>query len=234
MMKPIGSSIWAFCLALVFVVPVTAEWKSVGKFSAGLPRANSIDFRDHENVVTITILAPDLVRVRMTAGTTAGPDNSYAVTKTNWSAVRVEFKGDNNQKIIRTPELEIRIQLSPFRLAFYDREGRLISKDADNLGMAREGNRVRCWKSMPPDEHYFGLGEKGGPLDKRGHSYVMWNTDAYGWDANTDPLYIDIPFFIGLRQGRAYGIFFDNTYRSSFDMGAESPDNYSFGAEGAN
>ena len=47
----------------------------------------------------------------------------------------------------------------------------------------------------------------------------------------TDPLYVTIPFFIGLRDGRAYGIFFDNTWRSTFDMGADSRDRYSFGAE---
>ncbi|HXH49691.1 MAG TPA: TIM-barrel domain-containing protein, partial [Terriglobia bacterium] len=61
---------------------------------------------------------------------------------------------------------------------------------------------------------------------------VMWNTDAYGWGANTTPLYQTVPFFIGLRQGRAYGVFFDNTWRSSFDMGVEFRNEYSFGAEG--
>lgn len=85
---------------------------------------------------------------------------------------------------------------------------------------------------MPADEHYFGLGEKAGPLDRRGHAYVMWNTDAYGWDATTDPLYESIPFFIALREGRAYGVFFDNSYRATFDLGVESPERYSFGAEG--
>ncbi len=232
MKKLLLFSVRCFCLSLIFAAPVAAEWKSVGNFSTDAAQANSMVFHDRQNMVILTVLAPDLVRVRMIAGTTPRPDYSYAVVKSDWPPAKVEFAGDKELRLIRTPELEVRVQLSPLRLAFYDRSDRLISKDADNLGMAREGDRVRCWKSMPRDEHYFGLGEKGGPLDKRGHSYVMWNTDAYGWDASTDPLYNDIPFFIGLRQGQAYGIFFDNTYRSSFDMGAESPDNYSFGAEG--
>jgi alpha-glucosidase len=232
MKKSLLFSLRIFCFVLIFAMPAAAEWKSAGSFSADAAGANSIIFRDRQNLVILTVLAPDLVRVRMIAGTTPGPDYSYAVVKTAWPSAKAEFSGDKDARLIRTPELEVRVQLSPLRLAFYDRSGHLISKDADRLGMAREGNRVRCWKAMPPDEHYFGLGEKAGPLDKRGHSYVMWNTDAYGWDANTDPLYNDIPFFIGLHQGKAYGIFFDNTYRSSFDMGAESPDNYSFGAEG--
>lgn len=126
----------------------------------------------------------------------------------------------------------MRAHLSPFRLAFYDRMGRLISKDADNQAMSWNGVRVRCWKWLPPDEHYFGLGEKSSTLDKRGHAYVMWNMDPHGFTESTDPLYQDVPFFLALRQGRAYGLFFDNTYRASFDLGAESDDYYSFGAEG--
>ena len=73
---------------------------------------------------------------------------------------------------------------------------------------------MRVWKSAPPDEHYFGFGEKSTPLDKRGRSLVMWNKDPEGFDASSEPLYQSVPFFLALRQGPRYGIFFDNTYRS--------------------
>ena len=50
---------------------------------------------------------------------------------------------------------------------------------------------------LPPGEHIYGLGDKtGGSLDRRGKSYVDWNTDAYGFDSSTDPIYKSIPFFI--------------------------------------
>lgn len=232
MKKTHSPAILFFFLAIVPAQPLAAEWKSLGNMAATPGQANVMVFRDHENTVTLTVLAPDLIRVRVTKGSSPGPDFSYAVIKTDWPATKVDFAADETTRYIRTAEIEVRVQLAPFRIAFYDREGRLISKDSTGMGMAQDGDRVRCWKSMPPDEHYFGLGEKSDTLDKRGHAYVMWNTDVYGWGANTDPLYQDIPFFIGLRQGKAYGIFFDNTYRSSFDMGAESPNMYSFGAEG--
>ena len=85
---------------------------------------------------------------------------------------------------------------------------------------------------MPAEENYYGLGDKPGPMNRRNHAFTMWNTDVYGWQESDDPLYKTIPFFIGLRKGMAYGIFFDNTWRSSFDFGKESPDFFSFGAEG--
>ncbi len=200
--------------------------------SASEPRGNQETFSNRQTTVVVSVLAADLIRVRMVHETSLPPDHSYAVAKTNWPGVPVEFSGDKAVRIIRTPDVEVRAQLSPFRLAFYDRKGNLISKDADTRGVSWDGPRVRCWKWMPEDEHYFGLGEKSTPLDKRGRSYVMWNQDPAGFDASSEPLYQSVPFFIALRQGRAYGLFFDNTFRSSFDMGAEDPDMYSFGADG--
>jgi len=196
------------------------------------PKGNQIIFHSPNVTAAITVLAPDLIRVRLGKGTTLGPDYSWAVIKTDWSQVNAQITGDKGSYKIRTSEIEVRIELNPFRVAFYDLAGRLISKDKDSLGAAWDGSSFRCWKSMPPDEHYFGLGEKTGPLDKRGHSYVNWNTDPAAYNALTDPMYETVPFFVGVRQGKAYGIFFDNSYRSFFDMGADSSDTYSFGAEG--
>lgn len=220
------------CFVLLVGNVALAEWQSVGNMKAENPQGNQFTFGSHNTTVVVTVLTADLVRVRMISGTLVPPDHSYAVVKTNWPNVKIEFSDEKNTRIIRTSALQVRIGLSPFRVAFYDNNGQLISKDADNKGMSWDNARVRCWKSMPDDEHYFGFGEKSTPLDKRGRSYVMWNQDPAGFDASSEPLYQSVPFFIGLRAGRAYGIFLDNTFRSSFDMGAEFPDAYSFGAEG--
>jgi len=221
-----------FCLLLFFSSAGLADWQSIGDVTVAESAGNQVTFRNSQATVVVSVLAPDLIRVRMVRGTSFARDHSYAVVKTDWPHVSIEVAGDKDTRIIRTPELEVRAHLAPFRLAFYDRSGKLIAKDADTRGMGWDGPRVRCWKWMPEDEHYYGLGEKSTPLDKRGRSYVMWNTDPAGFDASSDPLYQAVPFFLGLRQGRAYGLFFDNTYRSSFDMGAEDRNLYSFGAEG--
>src|SRR5579883_1810474 len=91
--------------------------------------------------------------------------------------------------------------------------------------------RPSASKSMPVDEHYFGLGDKTGPLDRREIAYTDWNTDMFGFQVSTDPIYKSIPFFLGVRKGAAYGIFLDNTYRATFDFGKEFRDAYSFGAD---
>ena len=224
-------------LSVAAAVPLAAEWHTIGALAPGPPEGTAITFHGPHGTAAITVYAPDLVRVRATSGATFGPDYSWAVIKplADWPKTTVDIQSagpDGNDRIIRTSELEIRVRANPFGVAFYDRAGHLISQDDAARPLSWEGSRVRAWKSMPADEQYFGLGEKAGPLDRRGHTYVMWNTDVYGWGANSDPLYGDLPFFIGLRHGNAYGIFFDNTYRSSFDFGVQTPGLYSFGAEG--
>src|SRR5213078_1405214 len=77
-----------------------------------------------------------------------------------------------------------------------------------------------------------GLGDKTGPLDHRDLAFTNWNSDMFGWQESTDPLYKTIPFFLAMRPGFAYGLFLDNTYRSNFDFGKEARDLYSFGSDG--
>ena len=125
-----------------------------------------------------------------------------------------------------------RIHKSPLLIDFQRDTGDVLVADDSDLPMAWENGRVHVWKKMPEDEGYYGLGDKAGPMNRRDRAFTMWNTDAYAWRESTDPLYKTIPFFIGLRKGLAYGIFFDNTWRSDFDFGKEAHDFYSFGAEG--
>ena len=90
-------------------------------------------------------------------------------------------------------------------------------------------------KKLQGSEHFYGLGDKTGFLDKRHYAYEMWNTD------NPDPqvdsfqaLYKSIPFFMSLTDGHVYGIFLDNSYKSVFNMGQESEEYYYFGAAAGN
>ena len=113
------------------------------------------------------------------------PDSSWAVAKKDWPQVSIEFSGDEKTRVLRASEVEVRIEHQPFNVGFYNRKGELISRV--NRVMAWHDVRVRCWKAMPPGEDSYGLGEKPGTLAKRGHSYLMWNTDPAANSADTEP-----------------------------------------------
>ncbi len=99
-----------------------------------------------------------------------------------------------------------------------------------------EDGQVDISLKAPEDEYVYGLGEKTGPLNRRGQHLVFRNTDALAGGGNytpdTDPIYQSIPFFIGLRSGQAHGVFLDNTYRLVMDLARDSADEYRFSADG--
>ncbi len=193
--------------------------------------ADGVVFQCDGGRVRISAHGDKIVRVRaVPAGERFSPDKSFAVIDSAPSASAPGVKETAKGIELETRSLNIKVDKSRFKLAFYDKNSDLINEDGDGIYF-KENGLVWCGKVMPPDEHYYGFGEKTGPLDKRGRGMEMWNSDAM-YSGERDPLYQSHPFFVGLRKGVAYGIFFDNTYRSYFDMGNIYPDSYTFSAEG--
>ena len=100
-----------------------------------------------------------------------------------------------------TGALNVAIDPKTLALTVSDRQGRRIHTDAAKP-MSFDGNGFTLRKTMPVGEQYYGLGDKTGPFDRRGASYVHWNTDAWGFDRGTDPIYKSIPFYDRERRRR--------------------------------
>ncbi len=234
------------CSGLAF-----ARWHSLGAMPPAARLPNGVEYRNARGVVRIYVIAPGILRVRWIPaallpsqassrpGVPAplGRDHSYAVVAPPPAVAQFQFQPGGDSDRLSTARLQLLILRHPFRLTFLDRRGHILDQDAAAGGMARNDSRVRVWKRLEDQDHFFGFGEKTGPLDKRnlklgGVAYTMWNSDVYGYGDATDPLYADIPFFLVLRQGEAHGIFFDNTWQSWFNIGHASRRRFSFGAEG--
>ncbi len=184
----------------------------------------------------VTALAPEVIRVRVTQGS-EGRDHSYAVIDRKLGEPGATISVEEGRSTIATSALRVTIQHAPFRIAFATPDGRSLDEDDAQRGTAVSGGAIRVWKRLRDDEHVYGLGEKNGPLDKRGwklggYNLTMWNSDTFGYDSSTDPIYVSVPFYMVMRKGVAYGVFLDNTYRSNFDIGHQTQGVLSFGADG--
>ena len=183
--------------------------------------------------MSITAVNNHVLRVRGSHAGSPGSDFSWAVIPgANEPKGTLAVKDEGASLVASTPDVHVRIEKHPLRVVFLDASDQVITEDAPHHPMSVMQNGFRVDKAMPDDEHYFGLGDKAGPLDRRDMAFTNWNVDAYAWQESTDPLYKTIPFFLGLRKGRAYGIFLDNTWRSWFDFGKRGRDVYSFGSDG--
>lgn len=210
----------------------TAQWKSIGDIDSFDVHGNQIEIRCGISIVRLTVLADDVMRVRASRDGKFGPENSVAVVKHDWPKQTLSVDTANGEIVIKTSQMQVTVRKRPMRLIFKDGFGKVLNEDDSTDGMAWNNDEVRVWKEKPQDEYYFGLGEKAGVLNRTGKYFTMWNSDIPAYRADTDPLYQSVPLFYGMRNGRTYGIFFDNTYWSSFDFGKESSFRYSFGAQG--
>jgi len=211
-----------------------AELRKVDGESA-LP--DGVEVRSGVSVVRVTALRDDILRVRI--GVSALPeDASWAVLpESRKSSAAVQAESGSDSVGFATKAVHLAIERNPLRIVVTDLNAGVVTADAvghetELDGTKPGGSGFRVWKQMSDDTHFFGLGDKPGPLDRRNEAFTMWNTDAFGWQESTDPIYKDVPFFMAFSKGRAYGIFLDNTWRTSFDFGKAERHAYSFGSDG--
>lgn len=231
-MKGIHSRLsgWVFFILLAFgICGGSADAKGLGQVLSWKKAADGVVFECDGGIVKVSAHGCDIIRVRAVSGKEFEADESFAVIADAPRAWAPEVKITDSGFLLKTKSLDVKIEKDPFKVFFHDKDGNLINGDAEGIEIL--GDTVSCSKVMPRDEHYYGFGEKTGPLDKRGMKMEMWNSDAM-YAGERDPLYQSHPFFVGLRKGTAYAIFFDNSFRSFFDMGASDPGSYSFSAEG--
>jgi alpha-glucosidase len=211
----------------------------------------------------VTPYAPDLVRVRFHFGTLYEREE-VAIAKpfTNWPAFAVSYTNRSTNLVITTSQLEVEVVLSNrFAVHFRDSSGRDLLRDQrieydldyqminDTSAYAQvawpngptsvsnrpSGFKLKSIKVMPTNQAYFGLGDYGGPLNRRGRVLQFWNQDTYAFTETHNPKYIALPFWYGVqpasmtRPAYAYGVFFNNPARPVVDF--SSPNGrYSFEA----
>lgn len=184
---------------------------------------------DDGSKLSLEILSSSVVKIWFDpAGTFVRNNASFAVVNEELEEIgEINVNDEPSCYEIYTSMLRIRLNKSPMQLQIFDKWQKLLFSDFKEIGHVSDENSKKAYKMLRRDEQFFGLGEKAGPLNRRGQEYKMWNSDRPCYSASEDPLYKSIPFFMSSYQ---YGIFLDNTYKTEFKFGTESEEYYSFEA----
>ncbi len=203
--------------------------KSIGQYQSHQLTQTGLLVKSTVGHLSIKVFTADVVQIRFSF-TELGEDFSYAVVgKPQSASFRVDV--DSGQLIMVTEAIKVKISKPSLHIAITDLNDQVINEDDAGLGIQINGEQINCYKKLQEGERFIGLGEKNGPLDKRGRGYVNWNTDAYAYSPDADPLYCSVPFYIGLHHQKVYGIYFDNSHRSTFNFGASTDRFSSFSAD---
>ncbi|WP_100488963.1 glycoside hydrolase family 31 protein [Sporolactobacillus pectinivorans] len=218
-------------------------------------QANKIIIEFERRNASIEIVTPSIINFFASIASERRVSKAVENLRVDPGAVSVDRV--DGKIVVKTEKLKIAVS-DEFFVDIYDAAGNLLCADyrgsaepfvrrgsGEGLDVAAEEGhkleleknrlKVRVLKKMDEELFFYGLGDKTGHLNKKGYHYKMWNTD------NPDPhvesfeaMYKSIPFFITLKKKQAFGLFFDNTFESVFDLGKENSNYYSFGAVDGN
>ncbi|MBQ7457880.1 MAG: glycoside hydrolase family 31 protein [Bacteroidales bacterium] len=209
---------------LAAMAAITAAAQTITGFSQ--PQARAVVFNiDTAAALKLSFFSPSVVKVEYAFDgdfTAAAPTPAVICDELEPMAVNVS-EAESRYEIF-TGAMRVSIDKNPVRIRIYDNYQKLICCDES---WRKEGEEIFCTRTLARDEQIFGLGEKGGEMNRRGGVFMMWNSDKPCYCIDEDPLYKSIPFFISSKR---YGVFFDNSYKSTFDFSARK--SYTFSAEG--
>lgn len=188
----------------------------------------------------VTIFENEMVHISQIHGRNSvaiEPENIPAVYKSKIDKEKQEISAGNIRiKVWENQKLDIFYQgvLVLFDVERTGQETGIAEEDTELAkleghagGSDEAGYASAIVKKLGKEDAVYGLGDKPGCLNRRGYVYVNWNTDNPAPHVDSfKSLYKSIPFFMVLGENYCYGIFADNTYKTTFDFGFESSEYY--------
>ncbi|MBK6263805.1 glycoside hydrolase family 31 protein [Marivirga sp. S37H4] len=189
------------------------------------------------STLEINIISDSILKFRYANDGYFEDDFSYAIDpEFEAPETPFTFKSGDKNLLISTSKLLCFVNKKDSKIKICDLSGKVLMEDEKGYHWKEErrfgGHVVISTIKSSKTSSYYGLGDKTGALNLNGTRRELWGTDCYGYGNETDPVYKNIPFFLGLNEGEGYGIFMDNSFRSYFDFGNEREEALSFWAQG--
>lgn len=155
---------------------------------------------------------------------------SYAVDRDRPAFAEAELSETSAATSLRTDELTLAVDRRSGAVTVTSRAGAQVIEETSR-GFQRVGSGLRWQVRLAKDESCYGLGERAFPLSLRGRKVTLWNHDAGSYPPGSDPLYLNVPFYLGQRKGLSYGVFWDCPARGSVDLDTSGDGELTFAVE---
>lgn len=193
-----------------------------GRLQSAEPFESGARFRFERADLEVRFLAHDLARLSWEPGLAPVP---YSLAKTEWVEPTVDFSRSKAGRCLTSEELEVEVR-DQGEVLFRAPGGSTLRADLPPERWGESGSQRTSWNlrtHMADDERIYGLGERAAPLNRRGGSYLMWNSDPGGsYGPGKDPLYICIPAYLSLHDRGSCLVFYENPFKAVFDIGLPS------------
>ena len=202
-------------------------------------KENYYQINTNNSSIRLYFMTDDIIRIRASFDKSF-KEESYSLVTTAWddrlddlfknerkriNTIPVDFKESKNNYTFKTKTLSLKFNKKPYFLEVYNNNDELIYSDIPKRAYVKDNNNlIYHYTKRKPNDIYYGFGETTGKINKAGRHLKMSPKDALGYNPkSSDPLYKQIPFYIKLdaKGKNALGLFYNNTWKSSFNMGQE-------------
>ena len=137
---------------------------------------------------------------------------------------------DKETEIVEFRHVDITLKNDPPRIAVMGKDGREILRETQPLTIltAADGSIVKLRQQFnsPPEEAFYGFGERFNALDQRGERLDTFVFEQ--WRNQEQRTYIPIPFFC---SSLSYGVYVCTTRNVIFDLAKDDPKCWSYEAD---
>ncbi|MVN20818.1 glycoside hydrolase family 31 protein [Mucilaginibacter arboris] len=222
---------------VILLLPVINYAQSIGNYVSGFKKAgNELSFTTTGGEVKLDFCTSSMFRVRASWNKKFEADENLMVVNYRFPDIKLTVAEQKDHFKISTDSLSINIFKAPFRIDVFNKQGRLLSSESPSPqqeNLFKQGDTVGCRKTIMPDEHFFGFGERMDFLDRRSKKLKLnvgrgnempYIIGAYNiLEAN----YCPVPFMMSTR---GYGIFLHNSSATEWDVAASKNNQLNFKA----
>ncbi|MBN8704766.1 MAG: DUF5110 domain-containing protein [Bacteroidetes bacterium] len=190
---------------------------------------NSVLVRSETSSFQFTFYKSDILRMDFLPSTSTLIDSSYVVIQQPDKSIPVKTEYSDSLIRFSSSGLTVSCSLFPVRFTFSDSTGKILLAEPSFGGFSTEKEARKATFSLKPDDHFYGTGERGTSLDKRGQKFESYNTQIGGYSTPLPTMNLNVPFFT---TTNGYSVYIDNTYKGIFDFGHSDKTTFSYTATG--
>lgn len=183
--------------------------------------------RSDSSAVRLAFYASDIVRIEFISLASAPSSSSLVVVRDPLDRLPLSVRDTDSLLVCSTTTLRIQCSKHPLRVTISDSTGRVLLAEASlKEPVGKDGSRAMTFRLHAAD-HFYGTGERGTALDKRGLIFESYNTQRGGYETPLPTMNINVPL---LCSTNGYALYFDNFSRGIFDLGGTDSTTFSYTA----
>lgn len=214
---------------LSFAVFTSSAQTNPGNFSGYTTDGRWIIVNADSSAVRFLFYAPDILRLDVLPSRYSVIDSSFVIVRAPPDDLPVSVDETDSSLTVSSAAIRIHCRKFPLRLSFSDSSGRLLLTEPAGGGISWHDRARSVRFALRENDHFYGTGERGTSLDKRGQAFESYNSQVGGYSTPLATMNLNVPF---LASTNGYALYVDNTFKGQFDLGASDPGTFSYTAAG--